>query len=37
MNQVKFVCPKCGREVKVEAPELTEAQAKKLHKCKEAL
>lgn len=30
-----FICEKCGRKVRIEAPHLTEAQAKRLHKCKE--
>ena len=30
-----FTCEKCGRKVRIEAPHLTEVQAKKLHKCGE--
>ena len=30
-----FICEKCGRKVRIEAPYLTEAQAKRLHKCRE--
>lgn len=29
----KFICKKCGCEVVVSAPELTENQKIKLHKC----
>ena len=32
----KFVCEKCGWVVIVSAPELTDAQKKKLHQCKKS-
>lgn len=34
MNQYKFICKKCGVEVTIEAPELTDSQKEKLHECK---
>lgn len=30
-----FTCEKCGRKIRIEAPHLTEAQAKRLHRCRE--
>lgn len=33
-NEYKFICEKCGYEITVFAPELTEAKKRELHKCK---